>query len=234
VLDVDSNPDNPVIGDRSFGRDPNVVAVHGAAFARGLLVSGVAACGKHFPGHGDTALDSHHDLPFVHHARERLDAVELLPFARAHAELPSIMTAHVVFDALDRERPATLAKAAIAVLREQLGYRGVIVSDDLEMRAIADHYGVEQAACAAIEAGCDALLVCSDPERCARAHAALRERAEVDARFAERLRQAAQRCRELRARFVPSPQLSAGLDETLRALGTALERRLADARSAHA
>jgi beta-N-acetylhexosaminidase len=229
VLDVDSNPDNPVIGDRSFSRDPDIVAEHGIAFARGLGASGVAACGKHFPGHGDTALDSHLDLPFVHHGRARLDAIELLPFARAHAALPSIMTAHVVFDALDPERPATLAPSAIAVLREQLGYRGVIVSDDLEMRAIADRHGIEHAACAAIEAGCDALLVCSDPERCQRAHAALVSRAELDERFCARLRDAAARCRQLRARFVPRPLLSDDLEARLRALSATLEQRLLDA-----
>jgi beta-N-acetylhexosaminidase len=205
VLDVDSNPENPVIGDRSFGADPELVARHGASFARGLEAAGVAACGKHFPGHGDTELDSHLALPRVAQPRDRLDAVELLPFARAHAACASIMTAHVVFDAIDPERPATLSPGALSLLREHIGYRGVIVSDDLEMRAIADHHGVGDAACTAIASGCDALLVCSRPELALEAHAALLERAGGDPTFRVRLEDAARRCHALRAEHRAEP-----------------------------
>jgi beta-N-acetylhexosaminidase len=205
VLDVDSNPANPVIGDRSFSADPEAVARHGAAFARGLQSSGVAACGKHFPGHGDTELDSHLALPRVQHAIERLRAIELLPFELAHAQCASIMTAHVVFDALDRQRPATLAPNAIGLLRKHFGYRGVIISDDLEMRAIADHHGVRDAAVSAIASGCDALLVCSKPELTLDAHYALTQRAERDGGFRARLTEAAERCRALRASYQAAP-----------------------------
>lgn len=238
VLDVDSNPENPVIGDRSFSADPEVVARHGAAFARGLESSGIAACGKHFPGHGDTELDSHLALPRVAHPRERLDACELVPFQRAHAACPSIMTAHVVFDAIDGTRPATLAPEAIAVLRERFGYQGVIVSDDLEMRAIADHYGVGDAACGAIGSGCDMVLVCSKPELTLQAHRALVQRAERDGAFRARLGEAAARCRALRDRYRPAPLPAERLDAlfasgALHDEARALEDKLARARAAH-
>jgi beta-N-acetylhexosaminidase len=238
VLDVDSNPQNPVIGDRSFSADPDAVARHGAAFARGLQAAGVAACGKHFPGHGDTELDSHFALPRVGHPIDRLQAIELLPFERVHQACASIMTAHVVFDALDPERPATLSPRALSLLRESFGYRGVIVSDDLEMRAIADHHGVGDSACAAIASGCDALLVCSEPELTLEAHRALVGRAEREDAFRARLAQAAARCRQLRETYratpLPPEQLAALFSGgELYTEARALEQRLERARSAH-
>ena len=161
VVDVDTNPANPVIGDRSFSRDPAVVARLGAALAQGLQSAGVAACAKHFPGHGDTSQDSHKDLPRLPHPRARLDAVELLPFgALARAGVASVMTAHVVFEALDPRRPATLAPDVMRLLRDEVGYDGCAVSDDLEMKAVAEHFPLEEAAPGAIAAGVDALLVC--------------------------------------------------------------------------
>src|SRR5512133_977618 len=161
VVDVDTNPANPVIGDRSFSRDPAVVARLGAALARGLQSAGVAGCAKHFPGHGDTSQDSHKDLPRLPHARARLDEVELLPFrALATAGVASVMTAHVVFEALDPRRPATLAPEVMRLLREEAGFQGCAVSDDLEMKAVAEHFPLEEAAPGAILAGVDALLVC--------------------------------------------------------------------------
>ncbi len=194
VLDVDTNPDNPVIGDRAFGRDAEVVTRHGLAFAAGLAEAGVVACGKHFPGHGDTELDSHLALPTIAHDRARLEAVELAPFRAARGALPTLMTAHVVFEALDPGVPATLSSKVITgLLRGALGYDGVIVSDDLEMKAVADRWGVAAAAVRAIEAGCDALLVCASAERALEAHRALVENAVADASFAARLREAASR-----------------------------------------
>ncbi len=177
VLDVDSNPANPVIADRSFSRDPEVVSRLGAAFIRGLQETGVAACGKHFPGHGDTALDSHHDLPRLAHPRKRLDAVELPPFRAAIAAgVAAIMTAHVVFDALDPGVPATMSRAAVdGLLRRELGFEGVIISDDLDMKAIADRFEVGAAAVRAIDAGCDLLLCCRNAAHRDRAIEALAE-----------------------------------------------------------
>lgn len=162
VLDVDSNPANPVIGDRSYSTEPRVVAELGAEFIDALQSNGIAACGKHFPGHGDTVLDSHLDLPRLPHDRARLDAVELPPFRAAIAAgVASIMTAHVVFEALDPGVPATMSRAVIdGLLRRELGFDGVIVSDDLDMKAIADRFEVGEAAVRATDAGCDLLLCC--------------------------------------------------------------------------
>ncbi len=161
VVDVDTNPANPVIGDRSFSRDAQVVARLGAALAEGLQAEGVAACAKHFPGHGDTSQDSHQHLPRLPHALERLREVELLPFgALARAGVASVMTAHVVFEALDGRRPATLSPEVMRLLRREVGFQGCAVSDDLEMKAVAEHFPLEEAAPGAVLAGVDALLVC--------------------------------------------------------------------------
>lgn len=163
VVDVDTNPKNPVIGDRSFAREPERVSDHARAFIRGMQGGGVAACAKHFPGHGDTHSDSHLELPRLEHDLDRLHAVELPPFAAAVAqEVASVMTAHVLFPRLDRKRPATLSPPIINLLREELGYDGLIFSDDLEMRAVADHFSAEERTLWALEAGVDSLLVCSD------------------------------------------------------------------------
>jgi beta-N-acetylhexosaminidase len=165
VVDVDTNPANPVIGDRSFSRDPAAVARLGAAFAEGLQSAGVAGCAKHFPGHGDTSQDSHTDLPHLPHPLARLEEIELLPFrSLARAGVASVMTAHVVFDALDRDRPATLSAAVMRLLRERVGFDRCCISDDLEMRAIAEHFPLEEAAPGALAAGVDALLVCHHPD----------------------------------------------------------------------
>ncbi len=162
VVDVDTNPDNPVIGDRSFDRDPGRVGRHAAAFLTAMQEAGVAACAKHFPGHGDTRQDSHFELPRLPHDLDRLREVELAPFAAAvAAKVASVMSAHVIFEALDRKRPATLSPPVMNLLRGELGYDGVVFTDDLEMRAVADHFTPEQRVRGALEAGCDALLVCS-------------------------------------------------------------------------
>ena len=166
VLDVDTNPQNPVIGDRAFSDDPQEVARLGVALGRGLEAGGVASCGKHFPGHGDTSQDSHLELPHLPHDLERLRNVELVPFAAwARAGLASLMTAHVVFDALDPGVPATMSHRVLqGMLRDELGFDGLLVSDDLEMRAIADHYGVGEAAVRGTLAGVDLFLVCHRAE----------------------------------------------------------------------
>jgi len=161
VVDVDTNPANPVIGDRALSRDPVEVGRLGAAIARGLQSSGVAACAKHFPGHGDTSQDSHRDLPRLPHPLARLAEVELPPFrALARAGVASVMTAHVVFDALDARRPATLSPEVMRLLREQVGFGGCCISDDLEMKAVAEHFPPEESVPGALAAGVDALLVC--------------------------------------------------------------------------
>jgi beta-N-acetylhexosaminidase len=232
VLDVDSNPDNPVIGDRSFGRDPETVVRLALPFAEGLHEAGVASCGKHFPGHGDTDLDSHLALPRVAHDRARLDAVELAPFRDVAGALPAIMTAHVIYDALDPGVPATLSRRTVTgLLKEELGYGGAVISDDLEMKAVSERWGVVDAGLRAIEAGCDALLVCSDVAALGTLRDALERRAETDAAFAERLADAAARTLALRRAFPPAPIDGRAVDALEAALHdpevAALEARLA-------
>lgn len=164
VLDVHSNPSNPVIGDRAFGSDPTLVGELGIAMMRGLQAGGVIPCGKHFPGHGDTEKDSHLELPVVRRSRAELERTELVPFrAVIAAGVPMLMTAHVMYPVLDPEHPATMSRAILTdLLRTELQFEGVIASDDLEMRAIADHQEIGAAALATLRAGADALLVCQD------------------------------------------------------------------------
>lgn len=161
VLDVNSNPANPVIGVRSFGDDPERASELALAFMRGTLEGGVLACGKHFPGHGDTAVDSHLGLPLVEKGREELERCELPPFRKAiGAGIPAIMTSHVLFPRLEPERlPATMSRRLLTgLLREELGFGGVIISDCMEMDAIAKFYGTVEGAVASIAAGAD--IVC--------------------------------------------------------------------------
>lgn len=161
VLDVNSNPLNPVIGVRSFGDLPEEAAERAMGFMRGLLDGGVMACGKHFPGHGDTDTDSHIGLPRVDKSREQLEECELLPFRRAiEAGMPAIMSSHVLFPALEPEKlPATMSRRILTgLLREELGFGGVIISDCMEMDAVAKFYGTVNGAAAALKAGAD--IVC--------------------------------------------------------------------------
>lgn len=171
VLDVNTNPDNPVIGDRAFSSSPTQVAAMGLATIAGLQDNKVLACGKHFPGHGDTSVDSHEELPTVGTSAERLREIELRPFAHAIENgLVSIMTAHVQYPSLDDRRPATLSPYILSeLLRNELGFRGLVLSDDLEMRAIRDHFGIGEAAVLALKAGADMILVCSDADLAAAA-----------------------------------------------------------------
>jgi beta-N-acetylhexosaminidase len=207
VLDVDSNPNNPIIGDRSFATRPDLVASLAVAFGLGLEESGVLSCGKHFPGHGDTSVDSHVGLPTVHHERARLDAVELVPFrAYAEARLGTLMTAHVVVTSLDAQVPATLSSAVCTdLLRRDVGFRGVLFSDDLEMAAVAATYAIEDSAVCSIRAGCDSLLVCSNEDLQDRAHAALVRECERDASFRLRCIEAVDRSLEARRKRPPRP-----------------------------
>lgn len=176
VLDVNNNPLNPVIGVRSFGESPEAAAEFGAAAVRGYQDAGVAATAKHFPGHGDTDVDSHLDLPTVPHDRARMDKVELVPFKRAFAEgVDAVMSAHIYFPALEKEKlPVTLSPAVLTgLLREELGFEGIITTDCMEMNAIAEHYGVAEASVLAVLAGADQILVSHRSDRQGAALAAL-------------------------------------------------------------
>jgi beta-N-acetylhexosaminidase len=164
-LDVFTNPDNTVIGDRAFGQTPEEVIHNALPYYQGLTEGGLLGCGKHFPGHGDTLLDSHLDLPRVDHDVNRLRTLEMVPFARAITQgFPMIMSAHIVCSALDPHAPASLSKIVLGdYLRDALGFSGCIVSDDMEMKAIGKHFSMGEAAVRAVEAGTDLLLVCRTP-----------------------------------------------------------------------
>lgn len=164
VCDVNNNPANPVINVRAWGEDPAVVAALTAAFCRGLQSAGVLGCAKHFPGHGDTSSDSHLELPVLPHSRERLEAIELPPFRAAIAAgVAAVMTAHLLLPALDPQRPATLSGAVLSeLLRRDLDFRGLVVTDALVMEAISRHHGAGEAAVLALEAGADLVLMPAD------------------------------------------------------------------------
>lgn len=162
LLDINNNPANPVIGVRSFGEEPEAVAEFGVHTIRGLQDAGLAATAKHFPGHGDTDIDSHLDLPVIAHGRERVERVELVPFRAAIAAgVDAMMSAHIYFPALEPQRlPVTLSSNVLSgLLRKELGYEGLIVTDCMEMDAIAVHYGTVEAAVMAVEAGADLVLI---------------------------------------------------------------------------
>jgi beta-N-acetylhexosaminidase len=216
VLDVDTHSANPVIGDRAFGSDAGVCSSFGAAWIRGLQSAGVLATGKHFPGHGDSATDSHVDLPVVDQPLDRLERVELVPFrAAVAADVAMLMTAHVVYPAIDAEHPATLSYAVCTELRERIGFQGVLVSDDLEMRAIADRQSSGDAAVLAIAAGCDALLVCHSFEEQERVVDALIQEAERSDRFRARCHEAARRVDVARKRATSRPGDDAAIGSLL-------------------
>ena len=166
VCDVNNNPDNPVINVRAWGEDPATAGALAAAFLRGAQAEGVLCCAKHFPGHGDTSSDSHLELPLLAHSRERLERIELPPFRQAIAAgVASVMTAHLLLPSLDPDLPATLSPAVLSqLLRQELGFDGLVVTDALVMEAISGHYGAGEAAVLALEAGADLVLMPADAD----------------------------------------------------------------------
>jgi beta-N-acetylhexosaminidase len=233
VVDVDTNPRNPVIGDRSLGDDPGLVGRLAAEIIRGMQGRGVAACAKHFPGLGDSELDPHLDLPALDHSRSRLDDIELRPFrAAAEAGVASVMTAHVMARELDDQLPATLSARVLSdLLRDEMGYDGLVVSDDLEMKAVSARWGPGVAAVLAVKAGCDMVIVSRDHDAQVEAVEGMvraMETGEISWRAAD---DAARRIREIKERFLlpyadPSPaeaRAAAGSQERW-----ALARTLAD------
>jgi beta-N-acetylhexosaminidase len=213
VLDVDTNPANPVIAGRSFGRTPALVTELGLALAAGLQEAGVAACGKHFPGHGDTSQDSHLELPKLPHAMDRLEQIELAPFkAAAKAGIASFMTAHVIFEAVDSKHPATMSRAVLTgILREEFGYEGLVVTDDVEMKAIADNYGVEEAVLLGLNAGVDHFLCCHTAALAHRGIDAIVRGVESGKLSQSRVDAAARRFKVVRDRFAQPVGGAAGL-----------------------
>jgi beta-N-acetylhexosaminidase len=192
VADTHTRAENPVIGERAFATTPDAVAKYARAWARGLSHH-VLTCAKHFPGHGDTIVDSHHALPTVDRSAAELRKLEIAPFAALVSNVDAMMSAHVVYPAL-APTPATLSPSILTdLLRRELRFEGVIFSDDMEMKAIA--IPIEEAAVLAVTAGCDALLVCADAELAARAEAGLVREAELSPAFRAR-------CEEAHARYL--------------------------------
>ncbi|MFO1464522.1 MAG: beta-N-acetylhexosaminidase [bacterium] len=203
VLDVDSNPQNPIIGDRAFAADPDRVAETALAFLAGLQAGGVVGCGKHFPGHGDTHEDSHLTLPVVEKSRADLEACELRPFARAAAAgIPLLMTAHVVYPALDPNWPATLSEKVLGdLLRRQLGFEGLVISDDFFMKGIAAQWSLEEAAERFLRVGGDLVLLCHQEAVQRRVAAHLVHVAEREVQFRELLAAKAKKMDKFRHRL---------------------------------
>ena len=202
VLDVNTNPSNPVIGDRSLGADPKEVARLGWEIVRGLREGGVIPCVKHFPGHGDTAQDSHLELPVVKKSLEELKATELPPFVHAcRHQVEALMTAHVLYPALDANYPATLSRRIVGeLLRDELGYDGVVFSDDLEMKAVSENYSVEEAVRLAVLAGIDVLLFGHEIEKASAAFDFLCREVERNREIRERVEASYRRIQNLKNR----------------------------------
>jgi beta-N-acetylhexosaminidase len=221
VLDIRTNPANPVIGDRALADNPDDVARLGKVIIETLQAEGIAACGKHFPGHGDTSTDSHFELPLIEHPPDRLDAVELVPFKAAiEARVAAIMTAHILVPALDEENPATLSAAIVdGLLKTKLGFDGVVLTDDLGMKAISARFGTPEAMVRAIAAGCDGVLLCGDAqEPQVAALEAVIHAAETGTLPVKRIDDALSRHRSMKERFLAKPMVRPLEGRALRAL----------------
>jgi beta-N-acetylhexosaminidase len=231
MLDLHVNPESPVTKDRSFGADPQLVAKMGVAFDRGLRAGRVLSCAKHFPGHGDTMVDPHHDLPVFSGTMERLESAELIPFAAAVAAgVPMIMTAHILLPKIDPERPASLSRAMLdGVLRRRMGFRGIILADDLGMGAIATRYGPGEAAIETLRAGADIAMLCHDWQAVAPAIDAVRQAHEAGRFDAAEWHASLERI-ERACALAELPVPETGLDilacEEFRALAAAIRARI--------
>ena len=208
VLDVWSNPGNTVIGQRAFSADARTVAGLGPAAARRMMDQGVIPAVKHFPSHGDTAVDSHVGLPVVDKSPEELEETELIPFRAAiqsagtDGQVPAVMVAHILLTQLDPERPASLSPAVVTgLLREELGFAGAVLTDDLTMGAVTQSYGLGEAAVLAVEAGCDILLVCHGQDSVPAVRTALLEAAASGRITAERLDESVYRILRLKTEY---------------------------------
>lgn len=229
--DVDSNPANPVIGDRSFGRDPASVARHVAAYVHATQARGLIACAKHFPGHGDTHVDSHLDLPIVEKDWPELQRTELVPFrAAVQAGVGVVMTAHVVFPEFDEHVPATMSRRILhGLLREDLGYGGVVISDDLEMKAVRGRYELEHQLDLACRATVDLFCIAESLDLCWEAFETLVRLQETDKVHDDAAVDSVARLQALRERFFleapPFPPVSLVGTLEHKALAETLRRR---------
>ncbi len=232
VLDVDTNPGNPVISSRSFGESTELVSRLGVALIRGLQDNGVAACAKHFPGHGDTNKDSHKELPALEsHDLARLSRIELPPFEAAiGAGVASVMTAHVIYRPIDPVYPGTMSETILrGLLRQRLGFDGLVMSDDMQMHAIADHFGFDDAIVRAAAAGVDLFWICHSVELQNRAIDVLIGAVERGELAKSRLEEASRRMDAVFAKYVQPPQREPDIDvigcAEHRAIAQEIERR---------
>ena len=202
-LDIWSNPDNTVIGDRAYGSDPHTVTSAGLAVNQGLEQGGVIPVVKHFPGHGDTSTDSHVDLPVVDKTAEELEEFELIPFQAAIDQgTPCVMVAHILMTQIDPDLPASLSpKVVDGLLRQEMGFDGVVCTDDLTMGAISNTYGMGEAAVMAVEAGCDLLLVCHEADNLTAARDALLSAVDAGRISMERLDESVYRILSLKQKY---------------------------------
>lgn len=207
VLDVHTNPDNPIIGDRAISSDPQMVVRMAHAFIKAFNDTGVLPVGKHFPGHGDTHVDSHLDLPTVDRDAKTLEAVELVPFQKTiERGLNFIMTAHVIYTAWDEKLPATFSKIILQdILRKKLGFEGVILSDDLEMKAVEKHYEFESLPRMGVEAGLDMFMICNNVDKVRALHEQMVKDVESETIAIEPLKQSVERILAVKKNLPPSP-----------------------------
>ncbi len=229
VLDVSTNAFNPVIGDRAMSADCHEVARLSTAFIRGMQGAGVAACGKHFPGHGDSDVDSHLGLPVLSHSEKRFEALELVPFrAATEAGVESLMTSHLMIPSLDREVPITISRAVTTgLLRKRLGFQGLVFTDDLTMRGITDRYPPYEASWRAISAGADMVIVCHDADAQRSALEGIRKAVGEGTIPTQQLSDSLRRIAGIRARRVGC----GGCEPSLRTIGNREHRRIAKALS---
>lgn len=203
VLDVNSNPDNPVIGDRSFGNNPEVVTELGIQTMKGIQNEGIISVIKHFPGHGDTSEDSHLELPKVDKSYDELSKLELVPFKKAISENADVsMVAHILLPKIDEKYPASMSEKIITgILREDYDFDGVVITDDLTMGAITDHYNVADAAVQTVKAGGDILLVAHDPNLIATVFEKLKAAVEAGEISENRIDESVERITNLKAKY---------------------------------
>jgi beta-N-acetylhexosaminidase len=229
-VDTFTNPRNTVIGDRAISTDPEIVSKHCSALVRGYMKADVIPCAKHFPGHGNTLVDSHEDLPVENADLERLREVELKPFMRSfRSRVPMVMTGHLSFPSIDPKWPVTLSEIFLKkIAREEMRYRGLIITDDLDMKAMAKYYGAEEIPVRALEAGADLLLYCNEPESPPKALAAV-EKAVRDGRVStSQIDDIYKRVLELKKDMLASPE-PWPLEKALSVIGNPEHQRISKA-----
>lgn len=229
-VDIFSNPNNQVIGDRSLGSDPEHVGKHASALVRGFIKSEVISCVKHFPGHGNTLLDSHEDLPKEVADLKRLEEFELIPFKRSFkARVEMCMTSHILFPNIDPKYPATLSEFFVKkLLKEQCRFRGLVVTDDLDMKALTKHYTPEQIPVMALKAGCDLLLYCNEPLSPPKALEAIIEATAQGVLDVQELEQKAKKILEFKKENIPNPD-PISIEEAMKVIGCEEHLKTAEA-----